>query len=347
MRCQKMLILPMALVAVPLAAQGFEGVLTIKMPNAPVPDMTWSIKGTKAVGAFTVRNDQTGDVETRYYVDNAANTTTSLVQVPGMEASSGNKGIMMVRDLFPPVDAAAPKPRKLGTSQTVAGIKCDDYELTDAAKTRACLATGLGAFVYPQSPANTRVITSNGDAGQAAAMADAETRARSAPVRIVAGDQGGGGGATFVRMGGDGGGAPPTMIVNGQVMNMGDGGNGAISTGPIRMGGGAGAGPSWARAIGNNGFPLRVWSTNGTTVFEVQSVTKSAVSDRAVTVPEGFTEMRMPSGGGTITRMFGDSSGNGMVRAGAVGGGGGGMITRSVGGDSSVTIIRAGGGGGL
>ena len=40
--------------------------------------------------------------------------------------------------------------KKLGTSQTIAGLKCDDYEASaDGQTTKICFAPNVGMFAYP------------------------------------------------------------------------------------------------------------------------------------------------------------------------------------------------------
>jgi hypothetical protein len=52
-------------------------------------------------------------------------------------------------------DAAASdvKVKKLGTSETVVGLSCDDYEATSdkGEVTRLCMTSALGRFMYPQT----------------------------------------------------------------------------------------------------------------------------------------------------------------------------------------------------
>jgi hypothetical protein len=48
-----------------------------------------------------------------------------------------------------PSGAPATPPKKLGTTQTIAGVPCDDYEMQDSLKTRFCASNTMGKFVFP------------------------------------------------------------------------------------------------------------------------------------------------------------------------------------------------------
>ncbi len=93
--------------------------------------------------------------------------TTLMPAPPGMPLPPGSKGMKMVTDLTPASTEADPdlKLTKLGTSQTIAGMRCDDYTLTsDAGETRMCVTTALGRFTLPSlggpddAPAWTRAF---------------------------------------------------------------------------------------------------------------------------------------------------------------------------------------------
>jgi hypothetical protein len=145
--------------AAPLAAQ-FEGTITMKMSS---PEM-----GNEAVEAkYYIKGDQfamgmiapasagpMAGQEIRMLFNPAAQKMTMLMPVAGEMAAmmGGAKGIKMEMDLkdLPKEDAKAPEGsvKALGTSQTIAGRKCDDYEVTSEGEAfQMCLADGLGRFM--------------------------------------------------------------------------------------------------------------------------------------------------------------------------------------------------------
>ena len=136
------------------------------------------------------------------------------------------KGIKMVEPLADQSDLggvsldAKPNIRKLGTSETIAGVSCDDYEIKEekAALMRACITTALGEFAFP---------------------------------------------------------------ISGRGM----------------MGGRGSATPGWARAFGGKpGFPLKVWSSDGSVALQVTEIDRTPAADSAFAIPEGY--VTMPGRGG-------------------------------------------------
>ncbi|MES2123087.1 MAG: hypothetical protein V4503_00215, partial [Gemmatimonadota bacterium] len=135
-----------------LAAQQFEGTLTVR---------TAGPAGTGAmISKLTTKGQKTLNVialpgigqEMRTITDNRAGTFTTLRPFPpGMTLPAGvanAKGVITV-DKLPtfskPGGRTPPKTniRKLGTSQTIAGLQCADYELTaeNGQTLRACLTS--------------------------------------------------------------------------------------------------------------------------------------------------------------------------------------------------------------
>lgn len=152
--------LPLAL-ALPLGAQHFEGTVSMRL-SSPQGDMDakYQIKGDK-MAMVMIAPASAGPMagsEIRMIMDPAAKTMTTLLPVPagmGGMLPPDAKGIKMVM----PMDGNAtgqsantptPTMTKLGTSQTIAGMKCDDFEMVqDNTKTRMCLATGMAKFTFP------------------------------------------------------------------------------------------------------------------------------------------------------------------------------------------------------
>jgi hypothetical protein len=156
-------LLPLAL-ALPLGAQGFEGTVSMRL-SSPQGEMDakYQFKGDK-MAMVMIAPASSGPMagsEIRMIMDPAAKTMTMLSPIPAGMGGGGMfpadaKGIKMVM----PMDGAAagqgasgpaPTITKLGTSQTIAGMKCDDFEMVeDNTKMRMCLATGMGKFTFPE-----------------------------------------------------------------------------------------------------------------------------------------------------------------------------------------------------
>ncbi len=154
------LLLTIAL-ALPLGAQGFEGTVAMKViaPEGAI-DMKYAIKGDRMAMtmAMPASAGPMAGMEVRMLMDPAAKTITMLMPLPAGMGGGGflpadTKGIKTVTPIPEATDGAAEGSaslKKSGTSQTVAGMKCDDYEVTDGSTTtKVCLATGLGKFNYP------------------------------------------------------------------------------------------------------------------------------------------------------------------------------------------------------
>lgn len=141
-----------------LDAQRFEGTITVRVggPGGTGSMLTrMTAKGDKVLNVIALPGM---GQEIRTITDNSARTLTSLTPFPpGMTLPPGvatAKGIIDVRPLPVPAKitpGATTKAdiRKLGTSQTIAGTRCDDYEVTGETGqiVRMCLATSLGGLV--------------------------------------------------------------------------------------------------------------------------------------------------------------------------------------------------------
>lgn len=151
------------LLALPLGAQGFEGTMTMQVgaPDGTPMEVKYMIKGEK-MGMTATAPASAGPLagaEIRMIIDPSAKTVTMLM--PAMAGMANllppdSKGIKMVNPIggADAAGGAAAGPavtyKKLGTSQTIAGLKCDDYESTaDGETTRACFASNVGMFTYP------------------------------------------------------------------------------------------------------------------------------------------------------------------------------------------------------
>lgn len=155
-------LLPLA-AAAPLAAQQFEGTVHMKMtgngPNAEGMVMRMAIKGDQQVTIITLPSTAgpMAGQEMRAIMDPKAQTVTTLMPMPpGMGAMAGMpdaKGMKLIVDLSKPGAAPASKAdiKKLGTTQKIAGMSCDDYQITDenGKSVKACITSSLGRFVLP------------------------------------------------------------------------------------------------------------------------------------------------------------------------------------------------------
>ena len=158
------LLLPMAALAAPLAAQGFEGTVSMNIPAADgsINSMKYLVKGAQAAVIMTAGASMgpMAGAEIRMIIDVKAGKTTMLIPLSGDMAAQfsgmggGNmKGIKQVIDLnqvAARADTTTPEVKALGTSQTIAGHKCNDFEVTaNKEVTRVCLSTDMGSFTFP------------------------------------------------------------------------------------------------------------------------------------------------------------------------------------------------------
>jgi hypothetical protein len=155
------------------AAQGFEGTVTMTIGSTfrgktSEGTIKTATKGHRTVATLVMGPDAgpMAGLEVRTIADRKANTLTRLTALPAgttlPPAITGGvdaKGIKLVEPLSDQSDLggmslnAKPDIRKLGTSQTIAGVSCDDYEVKEekAALMRACITTELGEFALPIS----------------------------------------------------------------------------------------------------------------------------------------------------------------------------------------------------
>jgi hypothetical protein len=157
-RSALMLLFPL-LAAAPLTAQGFEGTVMVKPTADGTMPTTWMIKGQRIAvdAAMPASAGPMAGTATHIIVDFGSQSVTVLVPLtPAMSGMMGamlppgTKGLKMATAL-PKGTAAAGTAKKLGTSQTIASLKCDDYEgtSTDGKVERVCMTHDLGEFAYP------------------------------------------------------------------------------------------------------------------------------------------------------------------------------------------------------
>lgn len=146
--------------ALPLGAQAFEGTINMRMTSQESPDpitTTMHIKGDlmAMVMTFPASAGPMAGIEARMILDQGAKKMTMLMPMPpGIPAMPGAKGMKIVTDLTKAQAEAAKAPEptvtKLGTSQTIAGMSCDDYQTTSGGETtNMCVTDKLGRFALP------------------------------------------------------------------------------------------------------------------------------------------------------------------------------------------------------
>jgi hypothetical protein len=155
--------------ATPLAAQ-FEGTVTMKMtsPSGPASgdlNMKVMVKGDRSATIMTLpaTSGPMAGMEVRSVYDPKANTMTMLMpmaaamaNIPGMANAKGMKTVVDLSKAQTMGNRGGAVPqadvKKLGTSQTILGMSCDDYEIVNenSSTVRMCATSALGRFTLPQ-----------------------------------------------------------------------------------------------------------------------------------------------------------------------------------------------------
>lgn len=160
-RLATLLAAPILLTA-PVAAQDFTGKIVMKISGGEMKesmDMTLYLAESKQAIVMLAPADAgpMAGQEIRMVIDPAAGKLTTLMPMPpGMGGMPGAKGMKMVTDFSQATQkaeqaAGESSARELGTSQTIAGMKCDDWEVTTKEETvNMCLTTELGPYRIPE-----------------------------------------------------------------------------------------------------------------------------------------------------------------------------------------------------
>lgn len=162
MRRALAVLLPLAFV-VPLGAQGFEGTVVMRMTpgSDPNPVMTtMQIKGSMVAMTVTLPASAgpAAGVEAHMIFDQTSQKMTMLMPMPpGVPGMDGAKGMKIVSDRSKAranANESGTTIKKLGTSQTVAGYQCDDYQTTSAngETVNLCVTDKIGRFTMPSNP---------------------------------------------------------------------------------------------------------------------------------------------------------------------------------------------------
>ena len=158
MRRPWMLLAAPFLLAAPVAAQDFEGMIAMEMTSKEMAEpmaMKMYVTGAKQAMVMTMPGDAgpMAGKEMRMVVNPGTGKLTILTPAPpGMPA----KGMKMVMDFSSiateaEAEVANVKVTALGTSQTVLGMKCEDYEVvTEEETVKMCVSDQLGRYSFPE-----------------------------------------------------------------------------------------------------------------------------------------------------------------------------------------------------
>jgi hypothetical protein len=157
-----LMLLATPLAVMPLAAQEFRGTIAMEISGGEMPqpmNMTLYIDGSRqaiVMKAPPSAGPMAG-MEMRMVLDPETRKMTVLMPKPaGMPTMPGvDKGFKIDQDIEGvPTNEEAPADvsvRKLGTSQTIAGMSCDDYEVTTSeGKVNMCITDELGRYMVPE-----------------------------------------------------------------------------------------------------------------------------------------------------------------------------------------------------
>lgn len=154
-------LVPVALMfAAPLTAQEFHGTVSMRMTDAQgqTVDTKVYVGRDKQAMVMTTPSGPMAGTEMRIVINPAANRVTILMAT---DMIPGSKGMKVVNEIGaapgPSTANASPTAKPLGTSQTIAGMRCDDYEVTaDGMTYKLCVTEALGRFTLPDMSANAR-----------------------------------------------------------------------------------------------------------------------------------------------------------------------------------------------
>lgn len=141
------------LLATPVAAQEFRGTISMRMTTpqtAPIDTKVHIANGKQAMVMTSATGPLAGQ-EMRIVINPAANRMTTLVSTTMMP---GAKGFKVVSDMTPAGTSgnnASATAKALGTHQTVAGMRCEDYDVTvNGQVMKMCVTEALGRFSLPE-----------------------------------------------------------------------------------------------------------------------------------------------------------------------------------------------------
>lgn len=160
-----LLLIAVPLLAAPVAAQEFEGMIAMKMTSKDIPEpMTMKMYLTEGKQAMVMNmpasaGPMAGE-EMRMVINPGTGKLTMLMPMPpGMGGGKGMKMVMDFGSVAAQANESAPEGnvRKLGTSQQVAGLPCDDYEVTSQGeKFKMCVSAAMGHYRFPDMSGGAR-----------------------------------------------------------------------------------------------------------------------------------------------------------------------------------------------
>ena len=143
-----------------LGAQGsFQGVITYQAPatetSAAPTTVTFSIKG--ALSRIDLSDTKTPFGAPSVIMDSAAKSVTVLMSSTKMYMTTTMQGATASNGTAPPVNITP-----LGTTETVAGIKCENYAVTNGEhQATVCAAHGMGTLGMTGGMGALRQMPSN------------------------------------------------------------------------------------------------------------------------------------------------------------------------------------------
>jgi hypothetical protein len=152
--------LPLLLLfATPVAAQEFRGTLNMRMSDptsGQLVDTRLHLGAGKQAMVMTTPSGPLAGTEVRLVINPGANRVTMLMATAmAGTMSPGAKGFKVVTDMTqggsaPSGNATPPTARALGTNQTIAGMRCEDYEVTmEGQQFQMCMTEALGRYSLP------------------------------------------------------------------------------------------------------------------------------------------------------------------------------------------------------
>ncbi len=157
--------IPMALVSIgafalagPVAAQEFTGSITMTMtsPAMGEADVTFYVAGARQVMVMKMPESAgpLAGMDMRMVVNTTTHQITTLIPMPPGSPMPG-KGMKQVTKFSdePGTDGddADVKISPLGTKQTIAGMSCDDYQVTTKDQSlKMCVTDKLGHYRFPE-----------------------------------------------------------------------------------------------------------------------------------------------------------------------------------------------------
>lgn len=146
------------LLAAPAAAQDFEGMVAMKVTNNEMPEpITMRMYVTADRQAMVMPMPESAGPmagkEVRMVINPGTGKITMLMPAPPGVPAKGMKMSMDFSQIAADAqeDASNVKITALGSSQTVGGMRCEDYEVvTEEETVKMCVSTEMGRYRFPE-----------------------------------------------------------------------------------------------------------------------------------------------------------------------------------------------------